>query len=197
MIPNINDVWTVGDKKSALRLIQTLVEDNSQVTLALQQQMANENKSLEETDAGKELHAELIKERKKFEKSLAEVQEQTAEALMARDKESERALREVQDDYKDRIKQLERSRQKLKVDMKELHRQQARRLEAKIQEVEDRHKDHLRQMERDHARKDVELIRERQEAEQRHLEMCAQLNKLQLQKHTLTPDTTSTWISTK
>lgn len=190
MVPNIIDLWFVGDKKSALRLIQILVQDNSQVTLALQQQMANENKSLEETDAGKELRSEIIKERKKFEKSLAEVQEQTAEALKARDKESERALREVQDDYKDRIKQLERSRQNLKIDMEELHRQQSRKLEAKLQEAQDRHEDQLRQMERDRARKEAELLRERQEAEQRHLEVSAQLKQLQLQENAYTPDTT-------
>ena len=152
--------------------------------------MANENKSLEETDAGKELHSEIIKERKKFEKSLAEVQEQTAEALMARDKESERALKEVQNDYMDRIKQLERSRQNLKIDMEELHRQQARKLEAKLQEAQDRHEDQLRQMERDRARKEAELLREKREAEQRHLEMSAQLKKLQLQETAYTPDTT-------
>lgn len=152
--------------------------------------MANENKSLEETDAGKELRSEIIKERKKFEKSLAEVQEQTAEALKARDKESERALREVQDDYKDRIKQLERSRQNLKIDMEELHRQQSRKLEAKLQEAQDRHEDQLRQMERDRARKEAELLRERQEAEQRHLEVSALLKKLQLQENAYTPDTT-------
>ena len=173
-----------------MRLIQTLVQDNSQVTLALQQQMANENKSLEETDAGKELHSEIIKERKRFEKSLAEVQAQTAEALMARDKESERALREVQEDFKDRIKQLERSRQNLKIDMEELHRQHARKLEARLQEAQDRFEDQLLQVERDRAQKDAEILREKQEAEQRHLEMSAQLKKLQLQENAYTPDTT-------
>ena len=190
LVPNIDNLWFKGDKKSALRLIQTLVQDNSQVTLALQQQMANENKSLEETDAGKELHSEIIKERKRFEKSLFEVQEQTAEALRARDKESERALREVQDDYKDRIKQLERSRQNLKIDMEELHRQHARKLEAKLQEAHDRLEDQLRQMERDRERKETELLREKQEAEQRHLEITEQMKKLQLQKNAYTRDTT-------
>ena len=77
---SINDRWVVGDKKSALRLMQTLVQDNSQVTLALQQQMANENKSLEEN--GRRQRASTLKsswKRKKFEKSLAEAQGQTAE----------------------------------------------------------------------------------------------------------------------
>ena len=173
-----------------MRLIQTLVQDNSQVTLALQQQMANENKSLEETDAGKELHSEIIKERKKFEKSLAEVQEQTAEALKARDRESERALREVQDDYKNRIKQLERSRQYLKIDMEELHRRHARKLEAKLQKAQDRQEDLLRQMERGRARKEAELLREEKKTEQRHLKMSAQLNKLHLQDRVYAPATT-------
>lgn len=142
--------------------------------------MANENKSLEETDAGKELHAEIIKERKKFEKSLAEVQRQTAEALEARDKESARALKEVQNDYKDRIKQLERSRKKLRIDMEELHRQKYEAIEAKLQEVEERRKKELRKVEREREKKEAELLREKQAAEQREKEFSAALKKLKL-----------------
>ena len=62
-----------GDRKSAFKLIETLVRGNTTITLALQKQMTDENKTLDETDAGQELQADIIKERKKFESTLAEV----------------------------------------------------------------------------------------------------------------------------
>jgi hypothetical protein len=173
-------VSCIGDRKSAFELIQLLVQDNAQVTLALQQQMANENMSLEETDAGKGLHAELIKERKKFEKSLAEVQRQTAEALEVRDKESAKALKEVQEDYKDRIDRLEKSRKQLKIDMEELHRDKYEKIEARLQEVEDRYKEELRRAESERVKKEARLLEEREKAERREKEMEVALKKLQL-----------------
>ncbi|KAG8531169.1 uncharacterized protein KY384_004527 [Bacidia gigantensis] len=171
-----------GDKESAYRLIQTLVQDNTQVILALQKQMADENKSLDETDAGKELHAEIIKERERFEKSLAEVQKQTAEALEARDKASTEALKEVQDDYKDRIKRLERARKNLKTDLEELHERKFQKIEAKLQEARNEHLEQLQQMERERSRKEAELLREKRAAEQRELEVSAALKMLQLKE---------------
>ena len=179
--------WHTGDKQSALRLIQTLVHDNTQVTLALQRQMANESKSLEETDAGKELHSEIIKEREKFEKSLAETQRQTQEALKARDAESAKALKEVQNDYKHRIKQLERSRNDLKVDLEEMSKRRFEKLEAAMQERDDRHREELRQIERDRSQKEAALLREKQAAEQREATLSSALKNLQLRETIAVP----------
>jgi hypothetical protein len=170
-------VSCIGDRKSAFELIQLLVQDNAQVTLALQQQMANENMSLEETDAGKGLHAESIKERKKFKKSLAEVQRQKTEALKFRDKELAKALKEVEEDYKDR---LEKSRKQRKIYMEEQRRDKYKKIEARVQEVEDRHKEELRRAERERVKKEARLLEERKKAERREKEMGVALKKLQL-----------------
>lgn len=159
------------------------MKDNAQITLALQQQMANENKSLDETDAGQELRAGIIKEREKFEKSLAEVQKQTAEALQDRDKASAKALREIQDDYRYRIDQLERARINLKTDLEELHEDKYRKIEARLQEAENRHQEQLREMERDRLRRESAMLREKHAAEQREMEATAALQKLQLQEN--------------
>lgn len=168
-----------GDKTSALQLIYTLVQDNSEVTLALQQQMANENKSLEETDVGIELRSEILKEREKFEKRLAEVQRQTAEALKERDEESAKMLKEVQNDYKDRIKQLERSAKQLKIDMEDLHKEKYQRIELKLQEMQNRHEEERRQMQEDHSRKEVELSKA---TEQREAAIFSRLENLIIQE---------------
>ena len=144
--------------------------------------MANENKSLDETDAGQELRAEIIKERQKFEKSLAEVQAQTAEALQDRDKAAAEALKEVQDDYRDRIRQLEQARLNLMTDLEKLHNEKFRKIEAKLQEAENRHQDQLRQMEHDRFQRETEMRREKYAAERREMEATAALQKLQLRE---------------
>lgn len=141
-----------GDKKSAFKLIQVLVKENTQITLALQEQITNENKSLDETDAGKELHAAVIKERENFEKSLAEVKKQMLEAVEAKDKESARALQEMQDDYRDQIKRLERAGKTLKEDLEEMHMSKYRQLEARLLDAERRHEKEFQLMDRNLAR---------------------------------------------
>ena len=153
-----------GDRKSAFELIQVLVKENTQITLALQEQMANENKSLDETDAGKVLHAAVIKERKKFEKSLAEVKEQMLEAVEAKDKESARALQGMQDDYRDQIKRLERAGKTLKEDLEEMHMSKYRQLEARLLDAERRHEKEFRLMDRNLARQKQNMPGLREEA---------------------------------
>ena len=142
--------------------------------------MAEENKSLDETDAGKELHAEIVKERKKFEKSLAEVKKQTLEALEDKDKESAKALKEMQVDYKDQIKRLERQGKSLKTDLEEMQERKYRQMEARLLEAERRYEQAFRQMDRDRSQKETELLREKEAAEQREKEASSALKRLRL-----------------
>lgn len=102
--------------ESAIRIIKAFVDGNSTVTLDLQNQMVNQNQTLNETAAGRELESELIKERQKWVAELNDVQEQMKEAIRLRDKESEQALRELKDDYTTRMEQLERDNKRLHVD---------------------------------------------------------------------------------
>ena len=177
----------LGDRHSAFALIQQLVKDNAEVTLALQQQMADEKKTLEDTDAGQELHAELIKQRKQFEESLEEAMEEMEEALRTQDQESEQMLKEVQEDFNERIRQLEQSKNSLKIDMETLHRQQSVALEAKMQAAQNRHDVQLQAMESRRASNEAKLVAERQEAERQHREMTTRFNNLQIQRNNSPP----------
>lgn len=51
----MTDSCVVGTRDSAMNLFQVLIQDRTNITLDLQQQMVNEKKDLEETNAGKEV----------------------------------------------------------------------------------------------------------------------------------------------
>ncbi|KAF2807133.1 P-loop containing nucleoside triphosphate hydrolase protein [Mytilinidion resinicola] len=176
-----------GSTRSAFGLIQTLMQDNARITLDLQQQMVNEKKDLDDTDAGKEVQAEIIKERKKFEKMFAEVQQQKEEALYDQDKESARAMAELQEEYNYRIAQLENSSKNLKTNMERLLKDKYQKLEAKMKEQEARHEKEVRRLERERQRQESKLIREKEvarkqtkEARHREREVLEGLQRLQI-----------------
>lgn len=119
--------------ESAARIIEELARDNSTMTLDLQNQMVNQNQTLVETAAGKELESELIKERQKWASELKETQEQIREAIRLRDKESEQALQELKNDYTTRMARMERDNKKLHVDAERLHIERTERLEKALE----------------------------------------------------------------
>jgi hypothetical protein len=123
----------VEGRGAALRLIQKIVEENVPVTLAIQQQMADEHKRLEETDAGIELHTRIMREREEAEDDLANVQQQIEEALEAQDTVLAENSRALQSKYRHRIRMLDESRKKLTMDMEELLKQKYKRIEAEFQ----------------------------------------------------------------
>ena len=146
--------------------------------------MGDENRSLDETDASKELSHEIIKERERFQRSLAEVQKQTAEALKPRDEASFQALKEVQDDYKDRIAQLERARENLKSDLENLHKEKYLKIEAKLQEAENRHQERFRRIEEGHFKGATDSLDIRPAAEQQIQDIPAEV---EVQENAISP----------
>jgi DNA repair exonuclease SbcCD ATPase subunit len=166
------------DSNSALELIRKLLKDT--ITLDLQQQMVNEQKTLDETSAGKEVQAEITKEREKFQKSLAEAKQQMAEALQARDEETAQAMEELQIEYKERMRKLESASNKLKVTMKRLHKKRSDKI-SRLEKKEDRHRKRVRRIERKGEKRTSELVREKAAAEKREKDALKALMKLQIQ----------------
>jgi hypothetical protein len=96
-------------------LLQVLLQDRTDMTLELQQQMVDEHKDLEGTNPGKELQAESIKERERTQQAIAELQEQHSDALRMRDMQAAQDLAEVKRDYTTQIAELDRSLARVKI----------------------------------------------------------------------------------
>jgi GTP-binding protein EngB required for normal cell division len=108
-----------------------LTDSTNKITLDLQQ-MVNENKSLDETGAGKELAREFEITRERFIKDLKDAQFEMEEAIRKRDRESMEAIRELQAEYQAHIKRLEKEQMELKISMDRLHQLNYQKLEAKL-----------------------------------------------------------------
>lgn len=121
---------------SAENIIERFALSNSEVTLALQSQMVNDRLELSETTAGKELKSEISKEKSKFTRELKDVRDQVREAVRIKDKEAERTLKEVKEDYLNRLKRLEEQNARLYVDSNRLHVERTEQLEKALAERE-------------------------------------------------------------
>ncbi|CZR55861.1 uncharacterized protein PAC_05749 [Phialocephala subalpina] len=121
----------MGDRRSAVKIIDYFVNQKSHVTLEIQDQMVNQNKNLDQTSAGQELQSELLREREKFKADLEQVQRDMQEAIKERDAMAEEALKEVRDEYRSKIEELSKQGEELKISMQKLH-------EANYKELRDR-----------------------------------------------------------
>jgi hypothetical protein len=106
------------------------------ITMAIQHEMVNQNKQLDETGAGKELEGALAEERERSKRALADLEAQMKEALDIRDKEQEDLIRELQEETNIKIAQLQRERENLKINLETLHADKYAKLERRLQELE-------------------------------------------------------------
>jgi hypothetical protein len=147
-----------------LSLIQTLLKDRTLVTLELQQQMVDEKKDLDDTDAGKQVRAEIIKERLRAEKMIAEIQEEHKEALQAQDVRSAEALAEVKEDYTRKIARLDTAFERIKISTEKLIEE---KYEKMLKDQGVRHEMQMRDLRRERENQDMELEREKKTTEER------------------------------
>ncbi|KAF3921570.1 hypothetical protein AA313_de0203902 [Arthrobotrys entomopaga] len=117
-----------NDRDSALEIVDYIVGLHTKVVLDIQYQMVDQHKTLDQTGAGKELEAELIKQREKFAQQLKEVQEDLKSALEEADEESTRCLNALQKDFEKKLGDSDKDRQRLKTDMERLHGEKEKQL---------------------------------------------------------------------
>lgn len=135
--------------ESAHRIVQLFMADKSHpsspLLLAIQDEMVNNNKDLDETEAGKGLEGVLAKERERFRQQLEQARQDMKEAIDMRDKESQEQLAKQQEEATRKMKEFERQQEELKIDMERLHREKYEALEADMsrhrKEIETRTKE--------------------------------------------------------
>lgn len=138
--------------ESAVQIIKKLSRDNNTVTLDLQNQMVNDNRTLKETAAGRELESEIIKERQKWAAELKDAQEQIKEAIRLRDKESEQALQELKHDYTIRMERLELDHKRLHIDTERLRNARIERLEEALEMQNKAHANKIKELQQENVK---------------------------------------------
>ncbi|VUC35472.1 unnamed protein product [Clonostachys rosea] len=164
------------NESSAKELVHQLIGHSNCITTDLQKQLIDENLTLDQTSAGRELQSELRKEQEKWAKRLAEVEEQMRAAIQQRDQEAEEALKEVRDEYTVKIQQVEKDTVALRFNMESLISQRDIRLGKMQQKMYDEQNAHTEQIKE--MREQMNNLQNRLSTEYIHTEMEQHHNKL-------------------
>ncbi|KZM21060.1 uncharacterized protein EKO05_0011164 [Ascochyta rabiei] len=158
------------DEASAREILEYLIKRKKPVTLDIQVELVDNKKNLNETGAGQELHAELEKQKKHYEKQLATLRKEMGDAMVKMDKDMKKEFQVEKDEIKRRLREAREHDRQLQIGREELRRQMA--LEA--QKERNTLLEQLRQQERLLAR------------EENRLEQQKERHKYQLQTNKMT-----------
>ncbi|KAJ5384479.1 hypothetical protein N7517_002390 [Penicillium concentricum] len=177
----------MNTKESAMRLIHIFAStksSNHPMTLAIQNEMVNENKGLDETAAGKEVEGAILKEREKWRKEFAETRLEMERALAAKDQESYQLLRDEQHKLRAHMIQSERSQRALKVTMETMHQEKFAALEKMFQQERKQHAEQLAAYQRQATLQNQRQMEEKIEQQKIQSAMAQQAQaNLQNQRH--------------
>ncbi|XXG98512.1 hypothetical protein Hte_004836 [Hypoxylon texense] len=124
-------------RESAMGLLKNFVQSRK-ITMNIQAEMVHEHKDLDDTEAGREVLGEMLRERERARQEVLETQQMMQEALKERDEQSARLLREHQEKMNAKLAKMEADREKLKVTMEMLHAEKFAKLEKEIERYEKR-----------------------------------------------------------
>ena len=136
MVKKGSEVFRHDDsQQSALAIIDNIIQKNKRVILDLQDQMVNQGRKVNETEAGKEVESALLKEREKFERRLRENEKELKQALKDRDEESTRELMEIQEQYRNQIASSTKAIEDMRISMQRLHEQKEQAFQREIEQM--------------------------------------------------------------
>lgn len=122
-------------RKSAMVLLSRFVTSQEPpITLQIQTEMVDGNRTLDETGAGRELGRALGEEREKCMNALAELQIEMKESLAARDEEAAKMVRESLQELAEKVLELERDHKDLKISLEAMYKDKIGRLANKLEE---------------------------------------------------------------
>jgi len=163
-----------GSRESAMDIVLKIVKRKLRVVLDIQTQLVDEKRSLDDTDAAQALEAELIRERKRFQEKLDQVQSDMKSALEDHDKEWQQQLEKDKKLYEDKIKKTHEETAALKTNLEKIVKEK----EAQFKRLEEEMKAQQRKYEKDISRAQSsiqEIQRKHEETKTAHLESLSSL----------------------
>ena len=113
-------------RKSAIAILSVIIQNRHPMLLKIQDEMVNEGRGLDDTDAGMKVNQDLIEADRKYRAELAALKEDMKEA----DEASKREIAELMRKQQTEIDENERQRKKLETNVAKLEADRARDLEA-------------------------------------------------------------------
>lgn len=129
-----------GDRTSALRILNILIERKHPIVTQIQKEMNEEDRDLDETSAGQQLNADIIKLQKKHREEMANLHKDMEEAIAMQNKEAASQIAKLQDEVKQQMEKAEEERKGLQVDLERINQErmeEMRKYQAEIQDAID------------------------------------------------------------
>lgn len=146
-----------GSKESARNIISNLVDRKIRVVLDIQKQLIDQNKSLDDTDAGQALQSELIEERKKSKAKLADLILDMEDALREKDVKWQKDIENDRAKFMEDIRKGDKQTKELETNMKKMAEEKETRILAMEARMEGDRKLYQEQMQK--SIEQIEAIR--------------------------------------
>jgi hypothetical protein len=114
------------NENSASEILQYLIQRKKPITLDIQVELVDNKKSLNETGAGQELHAELERQKKEYEKQLAALRQEMEDAMSKMNADLKEQLQAEKDDLERRLRDAREHDRQLDATREEIRQQMAR-----------------------------------------------------------------------
>lgn len=122
-------------RKSAQQIIDSLLQSAEPITYAIQNEMVDQGKDLDQTSAGKELSIIQAEERERFDRQLESLKRDMAEAKELRDKESQEQIRMLQEEKNRDILRLQKQQEKMRISLEKLHKERREELRKLMKRI--------------------------------------------------------------
>lgn len=126
------------DRSSALAILHEIVAQRNPVVLRIQKEMSD-GLELEQTKAGQQLNADIIKEREKHSRELEELQREKEEALAAANQEAADQISQIQAELAKKIQDGEESQKRLRIDLQKLQAEREEEMQKLLEEIQEQH----------------------------------------------------------
>ncbi len=138
-------------RESALDLVSYIISLHRSVTLDIQDEIVNKHREIDETSAAHQLNAEIIKERKKHQAALHDMQEQMAEAIAERDEVLQQEFKEEIDALQAKISKGDEEQVKLRQTLEEVDKRKEAEFKAFKEQMRHERQEEQRRFEAERA----------------------------------------------
>ena len=144
--------------QSARHIVDYLVSRKRPVTLKIQEELVDQNKTLDETGAGLEVDAQLAAQKKDFEAKLLQIQTDMRQAMKDKDQEYQEELLAWRRETEEKMRKAEEDRLRLQMDQETLRRERDAELaEEKIRIMQEMQANNERMMKNEHELRMMEM----------------------------------------
>lgn len=127
------------DRSSALAILDTVLRNRREVTLRIQREMGR-GLGLEQTEAGRQLNADIIQEREKHRVEMEQLQRDKEEALATANQEAAERIAKLQSDLAKKIQDGEESQKRLRTDLEKLQAEREAEMVNFLAEMQEQRK---------------------------------------------------------